>query len=141
MYHFVPETDPFLHLPKFNDAPMKHFNPHYKITLAMLFSFLVISCAKEDDLSPTNPDAADINSYIRGLNYDPTALLNVQETGGASSKRTLQDSTNTTSQRERGTGAHRFVQPALQYAGGRDCRILCLPSGHLGVTNAPHGLG
>lgn len=75
---------------------MKHFNPHYKITLAMLFSFLVISCAKEDDLSPTNPDAADINSYIRGLNYDPTALLNVQETGGASSKRTLQDSSNTT---------------------------------------------
>ena len=36
---------------------------------------------------------------------------------------------------------HRFVQPALQDGEDGACGILCLPWGHLGVTNAPHGLG
>ena len=69
--------------------------------LIVLIVFTIFSCDKDEDYNdPINPDAESINAYIFGLNYDPEAMLNVQDTGGSASQRTLydQNSTNNVSQ-------------------------------------------
>ncbi len=54
--------------------------------LAVLFIFLGAACNKKLDTGGELPrEAADINQFIKGLNYDPDKLLNVQPTGGAPS--------------------------------------------------------
>lgn len=61
---------------------------HYVVIA--LFVLMAFSCDKDEDfIDPTNPDAESINDYIFGLNYDPEAMLNVQDTGGNASERTL----------------------------------------------------
>ncbi len=68
-----------------------------KLRMAWLLTILAIafSCDKEEDFNdPVNPDAESINAYIFGLNYDPEAMLNVQDTGGSASQRTLNGQTN-----------------------------------------------
>ncbi|MEP2937615.1 MAG: thiol-activated cytolysin family protein [Gilvibacter sp.] len=59
------------------------------ILLAASFIFILASCSKEDDGGGTSPDANLINEYLFGLSYNPDELLNVQDTGGLSSERTL----------------------------------------------------
>ncbi|MCG2461119.1 thiol-activated cytolysin family protein [Flavobacteriaceae bacterium F89] len=57
------------------------------------------SCSKEDggeDPGPKpNPEAANIDAVIANLSYDANDLLNVQDTGGTSSKRTLKGDNTT----------------------------------------------
>ncbi|MEM5564865.1 thiol-activated cytolysin family protein [Psychroserpens sp. AS72] len=63
--------------------------------LIVLVVFIVFSCDKDEDfIEPTNPDAESINAYIFGLNFDPEAMLNVQDTGGNASERTLNGESN-----------------------------------------------
>ena len=61
----------------------------FRVTLGITLLLLVAACSKEDDTSGTNPDASNINSYIASLSYDANSLLNLQETGGSASERTL----------------------------------------------------
>jgi hypothetical protein len=57
----------------------------------MLLCSLVSSCEDDDFDSAISPDAADINIYLRGLDYNAEEMLNVKDTGGASSQRTVID--------------------------------------------------
>ena len=59
------------------------------LVLSLIFTILLFSCSKEDDGSSTSPDATDISTYIQSLSYNPDDMLNVQETGGTPSLRTL----------------------------------------------------
>ena len=60
--------------------------------LIVLLFIVTYSCNKDEDFNnPVNPDAESINDYIFGLNYDPDTMLNVQDTGGNASQRTLND--------------------------------------------------
>lgn len=62
--------------------------------LLALFLILIYSCSKDEGGDPRpkiNPNAQDIDEVITSLNYDAAVLLNVQDTGGASSERTLKD--------------------------------------------------
>ena len=62
--------------------------------LIVLFLISIYSCSKDDGGEPApkiNPDAQDIDEIIAGLSYDASTLLNVQDTGGTSSERTLKD--------------------------------------------------
>ncbi|NNE75870.1 MAG: hypothetical protein HKN31_02215, partial [Pricia sp.] len=68
--------------------------------IAVLLSTVVVlmaigSCSKdssgEEPGPKPNPEAMEIDDVIANLNYDADALLNVQDTGGASSERTLKD--------------------------------------------------
>lgn len=68
------------------------FNLHKKLPLIVgCLLVLLSSCSKEDDGIGNSPDANLINEYIANLSYDPNELLNVQDTGGLSSERTLTD--------------------------------------------------
>ena len=84
------------------------------LSLALL---TVYSCSKEEDPTPPienggenngdddgddnggsqTSDLDAINSTIANLSYDPDDMLNVQDTGGAASERTLTDQNNTSS--------------------------------------------
>ncbi|WP_203295762.1 thiol-activated cytolysin family protein [Luteirhabdus pelagi] len=73
-----------------------------------MLSLLVIvlclqSCSKDEQESSTNPEAGDIDAYLRGLAYDPNEMLNVQDTGGSSSQRTLLETSESTSNPDQGT--------------------------------------
>ena len=62
--------------------------------LIVLLFIVTYSCNKDEDFNnPVNPDAESINDYIFGLNYDPDTMLNVQDTGGNASQRTLNGET------------------------------------------------
>lgn len=62
--------------------------------LIVLLVLTAFSCDKDEDFNdPINPDAESINDYIFGLNFDPEAMLNVQDTDGNASQRTLNDET------------------------------------------------
>ncbi|MEX0995560.1 MAG: thiol-activated cytolysin family protein [Flavobacteriaceae bacterium] len=82
---------------------MKLINYSKKVLMTGLLTILLISCSKEDDGSPTSADAQDITAYIQGLNYDPNQLLNVQETEGAPSLRTLTNESSDYSPPNQGT--------------------------------------
>ncbi|WP_149303055.1 thiol-activated cytolysin family protein [Pareuzebyella sediminis] len=66
-----------------------------KKSLILLTSVIICflaSCSKDEagEAEPkTNPNAQEIDDIIANLSYDASALLNVQDTGGASSERTL----------------------------------------------------
>jgi len=61
-----------------------------KHLLIVFIGLIVFSCSKDEEISdPVNPEAQSINDYIFGLSYDPDTMLNVQDTGGAASQRTL----------------------------------------------------
>ena len=64
---------------------------------------LFTACSKEENENSSNPEAGDINAYIASLPYDPNSMLNVQETGGVSSLRTLNDEYIETSYPDQGT--------------------------------------
>lgn len=65
---------------------------------------LLSSCSKEDDGNDSeNPDASSINEYILNLTYNADELLNVQDTGGLASERTLVNEENTTDPPVQGT--------------------------------------
>ncbi|MBX2828378.1 MAG: thiol-activated cytolysin family protein [Flavobacteriaceae bacterium] len=64
---------------------------------------LLGSCSTEDDGGGENPQANDITQYILSLTYDPDALLNVQDTGGLASERTVIEEVETTSSPNQGT--------------------------------------
>lgn len=63
---------------------------HLMLALTLV---LAAACSKDgDDVDPgtkPNPEATDIDAVIANLSYDANALLNVQDTGGAPSNRTL----------------------------------------------------
>ena len=59
------------------------------ICLFMCCMFFLSSCSKEDDGGGTNPESSSINEYILNLTYDPSSMLNEQDTGGLASERTL----------------------------------------------------
>ena len=77
------------------------FNPN-KIVVLLLVGLLLTatqSCSKDSGEEPgpiINPDAMEIDDVIANLSYDADVLLNVQDTGGAASERTLinDDTTN-----------------------------------------------
>lgn len=72
--------------------------------LILLFSLLIFTaCSKDEDGPSSNPDAGDINAFIASLTYDANSLLNVQETGGAPSERTLNDFYTETNPPDQGT--------------------------------------
>lgn len=75
-----------------------------------LLTFLLISCSKEDDTQPINADAADITAYIQSLMYNPEEMLNVQETGGAPSLRTLLNESTDYSSPNQGTVTGCMIQ-------------------------------
>ena len=59
------------------------------IALIAVISIFIPAC-QETDVSPgINPEATEITDYIQSLFYDADEMLNVQETGGSSSKRQL----------------------------------------------------
>lgn len=60
------------------------------ILVFLLFS-IISSCENDDFEANVSPDAASINSYLRSLNYNAEEMLNVKDTGGGSSKRTVID--------------------------------------------------
>ncbi|WP_299521757.1 thiol-activated cytolysin family protein [Winogradskyella sp.] len=63
--------------------------------LLCIILITVFCCSENEDFNePINPDAESINEYIFGLNYDPEAMLNVQDTGGSATQRTLNGQTN-----------------------------------------------
>jgi hypothetical protein len=70
---------------------MKTINTKFlkTITLLALCFFAFYGCSKDENEASINPEAADINAYILGLSYNQDVLLNVQETGGAASERTV----------------------------------------------------
>ena len=90
--------------------------------LILGLSLLIVSCSKEEpeptpdpnpisnpdpdpDPNPDpegNPDLQAINALISSLAYSPEDLLNVQNTGGAPSEKTLTDERNTTSNPNQG---------------------------------------
>lgn len=62
--------------------------------LIVLLIIVTYNCNKDEDFNnPVNPDAESINDYIFGLNYDSATMLNVQDTGGNASQRTLNGET------------------------------------------------
>ncbi len=61
-------------------------------TLALAIGLVVafVSCSEDElGMDGTSPDANSINEYIANLSYNADELLNVQETGGLSSERTI----------------------------------------------------
>ncbi len=82
----------------------------------LMTALLVISfnsCSKDDPDPGTdpgtdpgsqieNPEAEEINTIIADLSYNPSDLLNVQDTGGAPSKKTKTDERNNTTGPVRG---------------------------------------
>ena len=62
----------------------------FRICTLLLITILVLSCSEEDDfVADISPDASDINTYLKGLNYNADEMLNVKNTGGSSSQRTI----------------------------------------------------
>ncbi len=62
-------------------------------------TILFISCSKDETGDPepkSNPEAEEISDLIANLSYDANSLLNVKNTGGAPSERTLTSDRNTT---------------------------------------------
>lgn len=59
--------------------------------IIFLLCSLVSSCENDDMEANVSPDQADINTYIRGLDYNANEMLNVKDIGGASSQRTVID--------------------------------------------------
>lgn len=74
-----------------------------KWLLLFSISILLFACNKEDEGGGENPEAGSINEYILSLTYDPNSLLNVQETGGLASERTVTFEDDTTSSPNQGT--------------------------------------
>ncbi|MGI9552605.1 MAG: thiol-activated cytolysin family protein [Aurantibacter sp.] len=83
---------------------MKHSIPLVLILLTLLF----LSCSKTENPPPSpeteenenmeeNNNSEDINGVIANLTYNADVLLNVQDTGGAASERTLTDEAMNTS--------------------------------------------
>ncbi len=72
--------------------------------ILILFIGLVAGCSSDDGeiTNPINPNAENIDDLIKNLSYDPNALLNVQETGGAPSERILLNTNNTNSEPDLG---------------------------------------
>ncbi len=67
-------------------------------------AFIFTSCSKEDDGGGgESPDAASINEYIASLTYNKDELLNLQDTGGLASERTITFEDETTSSPNQGT--------------------------------------
>ncbi len=66
--------------------------------LACLFS-----CSTDDDISNSNPEATSISDYIYSLTYNADELLNVQDTGGLASERTLLSEEENTDPPNQGT--------------------------------------
>lgn len=61
-----------------------------KLTFGFFLIIAIVSCSKEDDgTGGDNPEATSISDYILSLSYNPDELLNVQDTGGLASERTL----------------------------------------------------
>lgn len=77
---------------------MKHVLHLLKAGLLLLI-FLFSSCGEENNPEPPkiSPEAPEIEDYVESLTYNPSELLNVQDIGGASSKREeiASSSTNT----------------------------------------------
>ena len=66
--------------------------------------FFFTSCSTEDDGGGgDNPEASSISEYILNLVYSPDDMLNVQDTGGLSSERTITFEDVTTSSPNQGT--------------------------------------
>lgn len=71
---------------------------HYILSLLLgLFLLTVCACDSESGAVPvpaTNPAAPEIDEYLRGLPYDPVALLNQTEAVGGAARRTETGSTS-----------------------------------------------
>ncbi|MDC8004205.1 thiol-activated cytolysin family protein [Aureisphaera galaxeae] len=79
-----------------------HFLHRYFLLVLSLVFFS--SCSTEDDGGGgENPEANSITEYILSLTYSPDVMLNVQDTGGLSSERTLTAEDVTTSSPNQGT--------------------------------------
>jgi hypothetical protein len=59
-----------------------------KALLLLLLICTAIACSKGDPLEIDNPEAMDIDTYIKGLIYNPEDLLNAQNIDGLPSKTT-----------------------------------------------------
>ena len=67
-----------------------------KFSIALL-SIITFSCSTEDaDPGPkVNPEAAEISDLISGLSYNANTMLNVKNTGGVPTERTVTNTKNT----------------------------------------------
>ena len=59
-----------------------------KTILVLTLVTVFLACTKDDPLEIVNPDAMDIDGYIKSLNYNPQDLLNTQNINDLPSKRT-----------------------------------------------------
>lgn len=62
-----------------------------KIIFLIAAGMTAVSCTKDDESPICETCSDDINSYVEALIYNPNDLLNVRETEGLPSKRTVKD--------------------------------------------------
>lgn len=81
-----------------------HFFKQATLLLGVCSIVFFTSCSTEDDGGGgDNPEASSISEYIINLVYSPDDMLNVQDTGGLSSERTITFEDVTTSSPNQGT--------------------------------------
>ncbi|MFD2725891.1 thiol-activated cytolysin family protein [Hyunsoonleella rubra] len=70
--------------------------PLFKVTCFTIL-LLCFACSKDEITDPgpkTNPEAMDIKDYVANLSYNASSMLNVQDTGGQPSERSLTSNRN-----------------------------------------------
>ncbi len=85
---------------------MNLFKHLFQKSPVVVLSLLIVlaACSSEDDTSGgLSPEANSINGYINNLFYDANAMLNVQETGGLASQRTITFQTDSIVPPDQGT--------------------------------------